>query len=131
VVAAVGAPFPSGGPHGADLLNVDPATGEATSLLQRAGARESFDSPAWWPDQATLLFECIPWDPWVVNLDGSGLRRVAETGADEPSVAWSPDQTQVFVYSGAGSFIVDMASGELTRLSFVQGYGLVVWLAST
>jgi Tol biopolymer transport system component len=72
----------------------------------------------------------IPWDPWVVNADGSGLRRLAETGADEPSVGWSPDAQQVFVYSGTGSFIVDVVSGEVTQLSFVKGYGPTIWLAA-
>jgi Tol biopolymer transport system component len=72
----------------------------------------------------------IPWDPWVVNVDGSGLRRVAETGADEPSVAWSPDQTQLFVYSGTGSYSVEVASALVTPYSFIQGYGPVVWLAT-
>jgi Tol biopolymer transport system component len=72
----------------------------------------------------------IPWDPWLVNADGSGLRRVAETGADEPAVAWSPDETRLFVYSGTGSFILDAANGTLTPLSFVQGYGQVVWVSS-
>ncbi|HEX8966583.1 MAG TPA: hypothetical protein VF937_01800 [Chloroflexota bacterium] len=260
VVVAVGAAFGDGGPRGADLLYLDTASGQATPLLRRADAHESFDSPAWWPDGATLLFERqdlggqpvgapgqevprypsriervladgstrsvvldegrqpsaapdgtrlvyartrnqgaalliwsqadgslqtlipegrfadvayprfsprsdqvafvapqsglngrldppglalgsllgprrayahgIPWDPWVVNVDGSGLRRIAETGADEPSVAWSPDQTQVFVFSGTGSFVADVMTGELTPLSFVQGYGPTEWLAS-
>jgi hypothetical protein len=260
VVVAAGAAFPGGGARGADLLNLDLSSGDSTPLLQRSDGHESLDSPAWWPDRATLLFERqdlggqpvgapgqevprypsriervmsdgggrdvlidegrqpsaapdgtrlvyartrnqgaalliwsqadgsvqtlvpegrfadvaypqfsphsdqvafvapqsglngevekpllaldalfgptvayahgIPWDPWIVNADGSGLRRVAETGADEPSVAWSPDQSQVFVYSGTGSFIADIASGELTPLSFVQGYGPIVWLAS-
>ena len=259
VVVAAGAPFAGGGARGADLLNLDVTTGDSTPLLQRGDARESLDSPAWWPDRATLLFERqdlggqpvgapgqevprypsriervmadgsgrgvlmdegrqpsaapdgtrlvfartrnvgaallmwsqadgsvqtlvpegrfadvaypqfsprsdqvafvapqsglnggverplraldalfgpsvayahgIPWDPWIVNADGTGLRRVAETGADEPSVAWSPDQTQVFVYSGTGSFIADVGSGELTPLSYVQGYGPIVWLS--
>jgi hypothetical protein len=261
VVVAAGALFSGGGARGADLLNLDLSTGDSAPLLQRSDARESLDSPAWWPDRVTLLFERqdlsgqpvgapgqevprypsrierlrangndrsiltdegrqpsaapdgtrlvfartrnqgaalliwwqadgsvqtlvpegrfadvaypqfsprsdqvafvapqsglngglekplfaldglfgpavayahgIPWDPWIVNADGSGLHRVAETGADEPSVAWSPDQTHVFVYSGTGSFIADALSGELTSLSFVQGYGPVVWLAST
>ena len=261
VVVAVGAPFGGGGARGADLLNLDLASGETSPLLERADARESLDSPNWWPDRATLLFERqdlsgqpvgapgqevprypsriervmsdgsgrgivldegrqpsaapdgtrvvfarthsqgaslliwsqadgsvqtlipdgrfadvaypqfsprsdqiafvapqsgltsriekplfaldallgpavayahgIPWDPWVINADGSGLRRVAETGADEPSVAWSPDQTQLFVYSGTGSFLIDIASGDVTPLTFVQGYGPVVWLASS
>ena len=261
VVVAVGAPFAGGGPRGADLLNLDVASGETSPLLERADPRESLDSPAWWPDRGTLLFERqdlsgqpvgapgqevprylsriervmsdgsargvvldegrqpsasvdgtrlvfartrntgaslliwsqsdgsvqtlvpegrfadvaypqfsplgdkiafvapqsglndstekpllaldalfgptiayahgIPWDPWVINADGSGLHRVAQTAGDEPSVAWSPDATQLFVYSGVGSFVVDATSGEVTPLTFVQGYGPVVWLAQT
>jgi Tol biopolymer transport system component len=271
VVTAVGWPFADSGAHGADLLNLDLQTGEVTPLLQRADPHESLDSPAWWPDRATLLFERqdlsgqpvgapgqevprypsriervmsdgsgrgivldegrqpsaapdgtrlvyartrnqgaalliwspldgsiqtlvpegrfadvaypqvspasdqvafvapqsglngspeqplfglggsrerpllaldalfgpavayahgIPWDPWLVNLDGSGLHRVAETGADEPSVAWSPDARSLFVYSGTGSYIVDAQSGEVTPYAFVKGYGPTVWLAS-
>jgi hypothetical protein len=261
VVVAVGAAFSGGGARGADLVNLDLASGDMSPLLQRADPRESLDSPGWWPDRATLLFERqdlngrpvgapgqevprypsriervmsdgsgrgilvpdgrqpsaapdgtrlvfarttnqgaslliwsqsdgsvhtlipegrfadvaypqfsprsdqvafvapqsgvngkptqpqalamrwqnlfepatayahgIPWDPWIVNADGSGLHRVAETAGDEPSVAWSPDETQLFVYSGIGSAIVDAASGAVTPLTFVQGYGPVVWL---
>jgi hypothetical protein len=256
VVVSVGAPFAGGGQRGADLLNLDLDTGDSTPLLQRSDSRESFTSPTWWTDRATLLFERqdlggqpvgapgqevarypsriervmadgsgrgilvsegrqpsaspdgtqlvfarttnlgaslliwsqtdasvhtlvpegrfadvaypqfsprgdqiafvapvsgvngqrslfafmfgpqiayahgIPWDPWLVNADGSGMRRVAETGADEPSVAWSPDETQLFVYSGTGSFILEAASGAVTPLSFVQGYGQVVWVSN-
>ena len=79
---------------------------------------------------ATAYAHGIPWDPWVVNADGSGLRRVAETAADEPSVAWSPDQMQLFVYSGTGSYLLDALTGAATPLTFVQGYGPVVWLAT-
>lgn len=257
VVVSVGGPFPGGGARGADLFNLDLTSGDMSPLLQRADARESLNSPAWWPDRSTLLFERqdlagqpvgapgqevprypsriervmsdgsdrgmllaegrqpaaapdgmslvfarttnqgaslliwsqadgsvrtlvpegrfadvaypqfsarsdqvafeapqsgvngrtpepslfdglfgptiayahgIPWDPWIVDADGSGLRRIAETGADEPSVAWSPDQAQVFIYSGTGSYAVEVASGAVTPYSFVQGYGPVVWL---
>ncbi len=261
LVASVGAPLPGGGARGADLLNVDASSGESSLLLQRSDGRESLNSPTWWPDRATLLFERqdlsgqpvgapgqevprypsriervmadgsgrsvvladgrqpsaspdgtrmvfarttnqgaslliwspsddsvqtivpegrfadvaypqfsphgdviafmapqsgvngqspsvalspletllglrvayahgIPWDPWVVNPDGSGLRHLADTGADEPSVAWSPDASQLFVYSGTGSFMLDAASGLVTPLSFVQGYGPVAWVAA-
>jgi hypothetical protein len=260
-VVAVGAPFPGGGMRGADLMNLDLDSGDASPLLPRVEARESFGSPAWWPDRSTLIFERqdltgqpvgapgqevprypsriervmfdgsgrdillsegrqpsaaadgtrmvfarttntgasllvwspldgsvqtvvpegrfadvayprfaphtdviafvapqsgingqapaawpfaldrlfgpgvayahgIPWDPWIINVDGSGLRRVAETGGDEPSIAWSPDETQLFVYGGTGSFIVETATGNVTSLSFVQGYGPVSWLTT-
>jgi hypothetical protein len=261
IVASVGAPFAGNGARGADLLAVDPSTGDAAMLLERADPRESLDSPAWWPDRATVLFERqdlggqtvsppgqevprypsriervlldgtgrgvlldegrqpsaapdgtrmvyartrnqgatlliwsqsdgsmqtlvpegrfadvaypqfspssdqvafvapqsglngsverpllgldalfgpavayahgIPWDPWVVNADGTGLHRVAETGADEPSIGWSPDGRELFVYSGTGSFIVDANTGEVTPLNFVKGYGPIAWLTST
>jgi hypothetical protein len=73
----------------------------------------------------------IPWDPWVVNVDGSGLRRVAETAGDEPSVSWAPDASALFVYSGTGSYVVDVASGAMISLPYVQGYGPAVWLSGT
>jgi hypothetical protein len=260
-IVSVGAPFPGSATRGADLLDLDLQSGESSPLLLRAEARESFNSPAWWPDRATLLFERqdlngqpvgapgqevprypsriervmsdgsgreillpagrqpsaapdgarlvfakttntgasllvwsqqdgstqtivpegrfadvaypqfaprsdaiafvapqsgvngrsppawplaldrlfgpsvayahgIPWDPWIVNADGSGLHRVAETGGDEPSVAWSPDETRLFVYSGIGSFVVETATGAVTPLTFVQGYGPITWLTT-
>jgi hypothetical protein len=70
----------------------------------------------------------LPWDVWLVNVDGSGLRRLAELGADDGSVVWSPDGSQVFVYSGSGSSIVDVASGEVARYPYLAGYGATAWL---
>jgi Tol biopolymer transport system component len=256
VVVAVGGPFPGGGPRGADLVRLDPTTGDVTPVLLRSEAHESLNMPVWWPDGETLLFERqdlagqpvgapgqevprypsriervladgtgrsvlladgrqpdaapdgtrlvyarttnqgasllawnqsdgsvetlvpegrfadvayprfsphgdriafvapqsginaqapalletllgpsvalahgIPWDPWVMNADGSSLHRVAETGADEPSVSWSPDASQLFVYSGTGSFIVELNSGVVIPLQYVVGYGPTVWVA--
>jgi hypothetical protein len=258
VVVAIGGPFPGGGPRGADLVRLDPSTGDLTPVLQRAEARESLNMPVWWPDRATLVFERqdlagqpvgapgqevprypsriervladgsgrsvvladgrqpdaapngerlvfarttnqgasllvwnqaddstqvlvpeghfadvayprfstqgdriafvapqsginagrpsllenvfgpaialahgIPWDPWVMNADGTNLHRAAVTGADEPSVSWSPDGTELFVYSGTGSFLVELASNTVTPLEYVQGYGPTVWVAAT
>jgi len=256
-VVAVTAPFPGGGTRGADLARLELVSGDTTPLLGRAEAKESLNSPAWWADRQTLLFERqdlggqpvgapgqevprypsrierlaatgedrsiivadgrqpdaapdgsamvfarttnqgaslliwhqadgsvqtvvpegrfadvayprysptgeqiafvapqsglaarrtfldatfgvtiayahgIPWDAYLVNADGTNLHRAAETGADEPSVSWSPDGAQLFVYSGTGSFIVETNGGALTPLAYVQGYGPTVWLTST
>jgi hypothetical protein len=70
----------------------------------------------------------VPWDLWLVNADGSNIRRLAELGADDGSVAWSPDGRQLFMYGGTGSFVVDAASGEVSSLGYVSGYGAVAWL---
>jgi Tol biopolymer transport system component len=70
----------------------------------------------------------IPWDPWIMNADGSNLHRVAVVAGDEPSVSWSPDGASLFVYSGIGSFVVDAATGDTTPLTFLTGYGPTNWL---
>jgi hypothetical protein len=57
VVVSVGAAFAGGGARGADLFNLDPNSGDTSMLLERADPRESLNSPTWWPDGATLLFE--------------------------------------------------------------------------
>ncbi len=67
---------------------------------------------------------------WAARLkaDGSGLRQFAVLGADDGSVAWPPDGTQLFVYGGGGSFLGDAASGAVSQPGYVSGYGATAWL---
>ena len=76
----------------------------------------------------SALAHGFPWEAWIVNADGSGLRQIEDLIDDDPSVAWSPDGTQLLVYGGWGSFVVDTASGEYTSLSYIAGYGSIAWL---
>ena len=48
----------------------------------------------------------LPLDPWVVNIDGSGLHRVAALGEDDPIAAWSPDGSMLAVLGGGGLWLV-------------------------
>ncbi len=69
--------------------------------------------PAWSPDGARILFVSDRGDPaesvdeldlWVMNADGSDVRRVTNTPSrDERDPAWSPDGRHI-VYSGSGAF---------------------------
>jgi Tol biopolymer transport system component len=70
----------------------------------------------------------FPWEVWIVNTDGSSLRQVPDVLDDDPSVAWSPDGTQLLIYGGWGSFVVDAATGDSSSLPYVAGYGSVAWL---
>jgi Tol biopolymer transport system component len=70
-----------------------------------------------------------PWDLWVVSVDGSSPPlHLGQLGADDGSVAWSPDGAGLFVYGGAGSFIVDANTAEVTPLSYIAGYGTTSWV---
>ncbi|HEY2595602.1 MAG TPA: hypothetical protein VGK33_17050 [Chloroflexota bacterium] len=78
----------------------------------------------------TRVAHGAPWDLWVVAVDGTSPPvQLAPLGADDGTVAWSPDGAQLFVYGGTGSFIVDANSAEVTPLSFVSGYGATSWVS--
>ena len=70
----------------------------------------------------------LPWNLWVVGRDGSGLHQVAPVGADDASVAWSPDGSQLFVYGSTGARLVDASTGETQLLTFLAGFGAIAWL---
>ena len=65
---------------------------------------------------------------WLVNADGTDLHQIQDVENDDPSVAWSPDGSQLLVYGGWGSYVVDVGSGTASNLSFLAGYGSIAWL---
>ena len=68
------------------------------------------------------------WDLWIVGSDGLGMHRLANVGADDASLAWSPDGSEIFVYGSAGARLVEVASGEATLMSYLAGFGAISWL---
>ncbi len=73
----------------------------------------------------------LPFDVWIMDVDGSNPHLLAATQADDPSIAWSPDGSQLFVYGGTGSYIVDVATGDLARYPYITGYGGTSWVPQT
>ena len=124
VVVSVGSPFAGGGLRGADLLNLDLATGDTSPLLQRAEARESLNSPAWWPDRATLLFE-------RQDLNGQPV------GAPGQEVPRYPSRVERVMADGSGRGVLldegrqPSAAPDGTRLVYArtrnQGAALLIW----
>jgi Tol biopolymer transport system component len=70
----------------------------------------------------------FPWEVWLVQADGTGLRQISDILDDDPSVAWSPDGARLLVYGGWGSYLVDVASGDTSSLPYLVGYGSIAWL---
>lgn len=80
--------------------------------LQRGNTTLTFAGPpAWSPDGSRIAFASLSSRTvWVVNADGSGLRKVAADLVDDPSFnlvtppAWSPDGIALAFVCGRGSF---------------------------
>jgi Tol biopolymer transport system component len=75
--------------------------------------------PAWSPDRRSLAFVRQP-EVFVVNVDGSGLRRIWSQGRTWGPIDWSPDGSKiVFATFGSldtGIFVMNRDGSELTRL---------------
>ena len=76
---------------------------------------------------ATAMAHGVPWDPWVVRLDGSGLRQVASLAEDDPTVAWSPDGTTLAVLGGGGLWLTPVDGSANPALIANGSYGLLDW----
>jgi Tol biopolymer transport system component len=56
----------------------------------------------------------VPWELWVVNADGTGLRRLTDIREDNPFPAWSPDGRWIALKGEIGLYLID-ADGKQTR----------------
>jgi len=53
---------------------------------------------------------------------------LSSVGADDASVCWSPDGSQLFVYGSTGARLVHAANGDVELLPFIAGFGATSWL---
>ena len=67
--------------------------------------------PSWSPDGTRLVFT-DGHDLWVVNADGTGLRRLTSDGVETTSRPdWSPDGTTIAVGRAGDVYLVDAMTG--------------------
>jgi TolB protein len=86
--------------------------------------------PAWSPDGALIAFKSFRLgkaEIFVMNLDGTEVRRVTNTPTEDGSPAWSPDGSQI-AYSeiwgvAADLYIVDIDGRNRRQLTAVREIG--------
>jgi sugar lactone lactonase YvrE len=109
-IAYVGAD--SGGHSRIWVMNAD-GTGQAQLPVAPAIESAVDIQPQWSPDGTQIAFASTrvdTWNVWVINADGSGLRRVTNFLSNDP--AWSPDGRQL-AYVGANAIgVVDADGGN-------------------
>jgi Tol biopolymer transport system component len=72
----------------------------------------------------------LPWDPWIINADGTGLKKLASIGSDEMAMAWSPDEQEIVFSNLSSTYIMRADGGGLTRLLSRGDPGGISWRAA-
>jgi Tol biopolymer transport system component len=70
----------------------------------------------------------LPWDIWVVRVDGTERRRVSFFYDDDPSPAWSPDGRWITVFGLESVKIVAFDSPQVFCVDAVGGFGGIEWV---
>lgn len=71
----------------------------------------------------------VPWDLWLVNADGTGLRRLTDLEEDSPVPTWSPDGRWIAFSGELGLYLVDAEGRQVRRLAEEPASG-IAWLGS-
>ncbi len=64
-------------------------------------------------------------DVWVVNRDGSGLKRLSGIVESQPSVDWSSDGKFIYALGGGGFWKVEVATGQTQQIGPGEPGGLI------
>jgi Tol biopolymer transport system component len=69
----------------------------------------------------------LPWDLWMISVDGQRARQLTNVGADSPWPAWSRDGKYVAFMDTSGMYVVDVTQLAIIQVSRNQGHGVLDW----
>jgi Tol biopolymer transport system component len=114
-------PSPVGRPAAADG---SPPVGALRALAGELAARLALLEP-FRPGVAQA--HGLPMDVFVVDIDGSNLRRLTHLGEDNPAAVWSPDGRQLAIVAGGGIYRFNADGSDLTQIDQRGGHGTIDW----
>jgi len=115
--------FLEGGSDYHEIFIVNADGSGLTNLTTRSSA--SGFEPSWSPDGARLTFVStrdnspgtFRLDVFVVDVDGSNVRRLTSLGVHSRGPAWSPDGRQIIFSSGGALYVMNADGSALVRLT--------------
>ena len=69
----------------------------------------------------------LPWDLWLVSVDGAHYKQLTNVGADSPWPTWSRDGKHVTFFDTSGIYLVDVDKRSISRISRNGGHGVFDW----
>jgi TolB protein len=139
------------GPREAGLWRLDLATGATTFLLATSPPTE-VNGPTYAPNGQAIALSASSlasganrkagrafWEPpvaaahgapadiWLINPDGTNLRRLSHLNEDRLLPAWAPDGQAIAALGQAGLFIFGLDGAQRARLERLGGEGSVTW----
>ena len=58
----------------------------------------------------------LPWDPWVIDVDGSGFKKIMNLGSDEQALTWSPDGHDIAMANLSSTYLMRADGGGVHRI---------------
>lgn len=68
-----------------------------------------------------------PWDLWLVDVDGGGLRRLTWMSEDLPMAVFSPDGTRIAILGFGGLYLMNADGTDLRRIDREGDHGGLDW----
>jgi Tol biopolymer transport system component len=69
----------------------------------------------------------LPWDSWVIGIDGKGLRKVTGIGLDELGMAWNPDGRFIAAANLDATYLFNADGSGFTYLLKTGDSGGIDW----
>ncbi len=100
------------------------------SARLRPSAREPSDcAVGWWMVCFVSRAHAngLPWDIWLVSVDGKNFKQLTKLGLDSPWPAFSKDGRYVAFISTSGLFVYDRETNQVITLIKEGGHGVMDW----
>lgn len=76
----------------------------------------------------TAVAHAIPWDLWIVGVDGTALTRLTFLNENVPAPAWSPDGRWIAFTGEYGLYLLEVANRRVLRVSPEIATGGMTWV---